>query len=207
MKRNKPLLFLAAVAGLAASSCQPYNYNGGGILLGLEASSVIMVDAPQVSCRSAHSSAPTADLTPISMDLGRLNVKWTVPPAASTNAVLKLVYVSLKLRTSGLSAIDLPMIIAGQDLNCIVRDNLDGGSTLAQTEGGVKNVDPATITPFQFGAELRIGSLTAKDATKRSSFAGTASVLVYGLIHDPPNQDAPVIGRASFQFNFGGILQ
>lgn len=205
MKRSQSLLFLGAVVGLAVSSCQPYNYNGGGIQVAFENSKVILVDAPQVSCRSAHSTTPTADLASLSMDLGRVSMTWNVPVTdTDNNSTLKLIYISMRFRTSGLTGSDTPQIIAGQDLNCIVHDDPDGGSTLSIAEGGVV---AGAGTAYTFPFELRVGGLTPRDAAKKTSFAGTASVLVYGLVHDPPNQDQPVIGRGSFQFNFGGILQ
>lgn len=209
MRRKKPILFLGAVVGVLVNSCSPYNYTGSGIQVAVENTKAILIDAPQVSCRSAHSTTPAADLAALSMEIGRLSLYWTVPPDSGSPSpkTLKLAYISIRPRSSGLTGTDNAIVLAGQDINCVVKNDPDASATLGVTEGGIINGDLPTAGPYVFPFPIRLGGFIAADKNKSRSFGGTASVLVYGLVHYPPAQDYPIIGRATFQFNFGGILQ
>lgn len=199
-------IFLFFAALMSVSGCKPFDYASSGLVITMESSKYIMVNAPAMSCRSATSTTPTLDITPLSMDLGKLSLSWTVPSDMSltpTPPILKVIYVQITLRTQGLTNVDTPLQISGQDLNCIMRGTIDGSSSLSVSEGG----DPTTTATatFPFAFELPVGGFTAKDTTLKSSFTGTANVLVYALIHQSGQQDRPVIGRTTFQFQFGAI--
>lgn len=195
------ILFLIS-ALILLGSCSPYDASSGDILIVPEVSKYIVVDAPAVSCKSARSTAPTEDIQALSVNLGRFSLSWR-PPEGSTTAALKLIYIQIRMRSSGILDSENPITITGQDLACILHGVVDGGSTLSISQGGTPDAD-GVIIPHQFAAELLIGNFApAKD--KKSSFSGTGQVLVYGLIKEPGQQDKPVIGRTSFQFSFGAI--
>lgn len=201
----KSILVFIAVGSMSA--CKPFDYAKGGLVVTMEANRYVLLNAAQTSCKSAASTSPTLDVTPLSMNLGRMSLAWT-RPEGSTNATLKIVYINITMQSQGLGNTDVPTTVGGQDLNCIVHGLPDGGATLTIAQGGDPTVvDPATgkQVPHLFVSELLVGGFQAKDTTLKTSFVGTANVLVYALVHEPGKQDQPVIGRTTFQFEFGAI--
>lgn len=186
---RKVFLFSALVGlGLTAHAQTPLTMD-----VELESSKVYLIDGPQISCVSAHSPSPTADLTNLTADLGRLTLKW-IPP--TPNSTLKLVYVSVRFDSTGLdgSTTANPIIVAGQELNCV-----------AMNDPFVSPVIHASNATFTSAFEMRIGGLIPMDRTKIGSFSGKGKVVVYGLVRTPGMQDESMVGRTEFDFNFGTI--
>jgi len=188
---------LLCFVGLGLSSCQPYANTNGDIEVSFDASEFILLDAPATSCKveSAGGATFVSDIAPLHMNLGRLTLNWT-PPDPET--ILKVIYVKLNIVSGGLANADRPITIASQDLTCVMKGNV-GDST------GTK-LEPISQISFPFQKDILIVGLRSSDATNRSSFAGTVSVIVYALLTKQGQQDIPVIGRTNARFQFQGVF-
>lgn len=184
------------IAAVLVGSCSKKEEQPGNLSITMETENYILIDAKAYSCKSLNgSSAPTEDVNALYADLGRFTVSWTPPSADST---LKIIYIKVYPRSSGLASSD-PKTIAGQDLNCLITSNIDGSSTLPS---GPANV-PIT---FSFPEPHVMGELAPQDGTKRSRFQGRADVLIYALLKTPGQSDQPITARTSFSFQFDGIF-
>lgn len=186
---------LVAIASLVLGSCSKKGDEPGNLQIALSSENFILIDAKAYSCKSRNSATQTEDVSSLYTDLGRFSVTWTPP---SADATLKIIYIKVYPRSSGLASSD-PKTIAGQDLNCLVTSNIDGDSTLPSGPAGV----PITFT-FPEGQVL--GEFAPQDATKRNRFQGRADVLVYALLKIPGQSDQPITARTSFNFQFDGIF-
>lgn len=195
-------LTLAAVCALT-SACQK-GEDSGDFTVSLNADDVPLIDAPATSCKSRVSgSSATDDIAPFHMNVGQMTIKWKPPEAGTT---LKIVYIRITLRSSGIKEDVPPIQVSSQDLQCAMRGSIDGGEEIIVPGATDVVLDPATnIYTFRFKKDLIMGGITGKDGTKRTSFNGNADVLVYATEIKEGSKTIPVTGRTTFRFNFMGI--
>lgn len=182
--------FLFLILGLSLGSCS--KKDDSALKLTLGTSRFILIDAKASSCKGAQQSPRAEDINSLYMTIGKVKVSW-VPP--STEHRLRLIYIKVYPKSGGLSS-DVPKTIAGQDLICLESGNPDQ----------LEVVYDSTQTDIEFTWPLVLGDFAPVDATKRSRFAGSAQFLVYGLIQKDGDQDIPVTGRGSIDFQFDGIF-
>lgn len=188
---------------LLTSACQK-GEDSGDFTVSLNADDVPLIDAPATSCKSLSTGGSTTDdIAPLHMNIGQMTVKWKPPEAGTT---LKIVYVRITLRSTGLKDDVPPVQVSSQDLQCAMRGSIEGGEEIIIPGADEVVLDPATgIYTFKFKRDLVLGGITAKDGTKRTSFNGNADVLVYATEIKEGSKTVPVTSRTSFRFNFTGI--
>lgn len=183
------ILRLSLVAILAMMfGCKKPDDNGS-LTVTMPTTNYILIDAKATSCKSKLSPTPTDDISALYTDIGKMTIGWA-PPVPE--AELRLIYIKIYPRSAGLSSQD-PITIAGQDLNCIIKGNIDIEPTVTAAQ---------TSIPFMYS--YIFGNLTPTDATKRNRFNGRADVLVYAVLKVPGKADTPITGRSTFNFQFDG---
>lgn len=191
--KSETVLRMLGLAGLALalSSCQPYSGTAGDLKVSLGSSEFVLVDAPGASCRARKTDLSATDIAALHMNLGNFKIEWD----GEAGTILKVIYVKINIVSGNLSNADKPVTIASQELNCVLK-----GDIAAKPE-----LDP-TQNNYEFTDEILVGGLKSTDATNRTSFSGTANVIIYALKKKDGAQDVPIVGRASGRFSFDGIF-
>ncbi|PWU15965.1 MAG: hypothetical protein C5B49_11200 [Bdellovibrio sp.] len=184
------------------SSCKSNQGNSSNFVVAMDSSFYVLIDAPDSSCVSRHSATtPSADLGALSTDIGAFSVDWIAP---SPTAKLKIVYMNIYLNGQG-SLSTSAIQVAGSELNCVLMNDVNTPPVFTSANFTLTTGGTSTHTPYTAKNTLIIGGLSPVDSTKQQSFQNRASVILYGVVHDPPNQDMPVTARTSFQYRFDGI--
>lgn len=163
----------------------------GNLLVNLEASKYVMVNAPAMSCFSATGTAPSLDVMPLSVDIGKVSLMWN---PSTPHHTLKIISVSVSYESPGLAINKQINTIAGQELNCIMRGSINGSSALNANENN-----------FNFAFDLLQGGFSAADPTLKTTFTGKGRLIVYAIERGPGQQDVPLTVEAPFDFTFGAI--
>jgi hypothetical protein len=208
---KQPLfLLIPLLLSVVTLSCSPVTgVDAGGVTLTASSGSdYILLDAKAKSCKSLESGNDAADdVNELYMNLGKFKIEWELPVDENKNSItaatLKIIYLRITPRSAGLASQDARPSIASQDLNCVF--------TNGSTTTGVINNSLMTLIPgtnkytYTFTDDLLVGDFKPKDATKRTSFSGTAEVLAYFVVQQPGGQETPAVARTTIKFKFDGI--
>jgi hypothetical protein len=212
MRNNHLVSTMALFLSVAILSCSPVTgVDSGGVTLSASSDTdYILLDAKAKSCKSLESGTDAADdVNELYMNLGKFKIEWELPVDDNKNpmtgSTLKIIYLRITPRSAGLASQDARPAIASQDLNCIFTN---GSTTTGIINSSLMTPVSGTANKYSysFTDDLFVGDFKPKDATKRTSFSGTAEVLAYFVIQRPGGgQETPAVARTTIKFKFGGF--